>query len=254
MTLREQFLELLRTDPAFREEVRRLVLTEELLALPQKIDKLVQTVQELVEAQRQHSELLRQHSETLRKHSEQIAALIEAQRRTEEQIAALTRAQQRTWEELRRIADWQRGEAGRREGERYDKQVIRRAPAIFNGGQGGPPDQPLVQQKLTELLLPFWKDGLLAPEEDPLLADLLWWKGEKIAVVEISVQVDRYDVERAAQRAEMLQRAGALAFGVVVGEEWATSEALEEAQRRRVEWFIGSEMSEGFLQFRQTEP
>lgn len=254
MTLRKQFLELLRTDPAFREEVRQLVLTEELLALPQKIDKLVQTVQELVEAQRQHSELLRQHSETLRKHSEQIAALIEAQRRTEEQIAALTRAQQRTWEELRRIADWQRGEAGRREGERYDKQVIRRAPAIFNGGQGGPPDQPLVQQKLTELLLPFWKDGLLAPEEDPLLADLLWWKGEKIAVVEISVQVERYDVERAAQRAEMFQRAGALAFGVVVGEEWATSEALEEAQRRRVEWFIGSEMSEGFLQFRQTEP
>lgn len=254
MTLREQFLELLRTDPAFREEVRRLVLTEELLALPQKIDKLVQIVQELVEAQRQHSELLRQHSETLRKHSEQIAALIEAQRRTEEQIAALTRAQQRTWEELRRIADWQRGEAGRREGERYERQVIRRAPIIFNGGQGGPPDQPLVQQKLTELLLPFCEEGLLAPEEDPLLADLLWWKGEKVAVVEISVQVDRYDVERAAQRAEMLQRAGALAFGVVIGKEWATSEALEEAQRRHIEWLIGSEMSEGFFQFRQTEP
>jgi len=281
----EEFLRLLRTDHAFREEVRRLVLTEELLTLPEKVEELTKAVRELVEAQRehskilrqhseqiaalveaqrrteeilrQHSETLRQHSEILRQHSEQIAALIEAQNRTgaqiaalEAQIAALVEAQRRTWEELQRLVTWQRGEAGRREGERYERQVIRRAPAIFNGGQGGSPEQPIVQQRLNQLLAPFWQEGLIAPEDDPLLADLIWWKDEQIVVVEVSLQVDRYDVERAARRAATLRRAGATAMGVVIGEEWATPEAYDEAFRRQVEWFIGSEMSDGFREFR----
>ncbi len=295
----EEFLRLLQTDHAFREEVRRLVLTEELLTLPEKVEELIKAVRELVEAQREHSEILRQHSEQiaalveaqrrteealrqhseiLRQHSEQITALIEAQRRTEEalrqhseilrqhseqiaalievqnrteaQIAALVEAQRRTWEELQRLLTWQRGEAGRREGERYERQVIRRAPAIFNGGQGGSPEQPIVQQRLTQLLVPFWQEGLIAPEDDPLLADLIWWKDEQIVVVEVSLQVDRYDVERAARRAATLRRAGAMAMGLVIGEEWATPEAYDEAMRRQVEWFIGSEMSDGFREFR----
>jgi len=284
-TMWEEFLRLLRTDHAFREEVRRLVLTEELLTLPEKVEELTKAVRELVEAQRehskilrqhseqiaalveaqrrteeilrQHSETLRQHSEILRQHSEQIAALIEAQNRTgaqiaalEAQIAALVEAQRRTWEELQRLVTWQRGEAGRREGERYERQVIRRAPAIFNGGQGGSPEQPIVQQRLNQLLAPFWQEGLIAPEDDPLLADLIWWKDEQIVVVEVSLQVDRYDVERAARRAATLRRAGATAMGVVIGEEWATPEAYDEAFRRQVEWFIGSEMSDGFREFR----
>lgn len=295
----EEFLRLLQTDPTFRAEVRRLVLTEELLTLPEKVEELIKVVRELTEAQREHSEILRQHSEQiaalveaqrrteealrqhseilrqhseqitalveaqrrteealqqhseiLRQHSEQIAALIEAQDRTEAQIAALVEAQRRTWEELQRLVTWQRGEAGRREGERYERQVIRRAPAIFNGGQGGSPEQPIVQQRLTQLLAPFWQEGLIAPEDDPLLADLIWWKDEQIVVVEVSLQVDRYDVERAARRAATLRRAGATVMGVVIGEEWATPEAYDEAIRRQVEWFIGSEMSDGFREFR----
>ena len=281
----DEFLRLLRTDPAFRAEVRRLVLTEELLTLPEKVEELTRAVRELAEAQRQHSEILRQHSEQigalveaqrrteeilrqhsetlrqhseiLRQHSEQIAALIEAQHRTEAQIAALeaqiaslVEVQRRTWEELQRLVTWQRVEAGRREGERYERQVIRRAPAIFNGGQGGSPEQPIVQQRLTQLLAPFWQEGLIAPEDDPLLADLIWWKDEQIVVVEVSLQVDRYDVERAARRAATLRRAGVTVMGVVIGEEWATPEAYDEAIRRQVEWFIGSEMSDGFREFR----
>jgi len=288
----DEFLRLLRTDPAFRAEVRRLVLTEELLTLPEKVEELTRAVRELAEAQRQHSEILRQHSEQigalveaqrrteeilrqhsetlrqhseilrqhseiLRQHSEQIAALIEAQHRTEAQIAALeaqiaslVEVQRRTWEELQRLVTWQRVEAGRREGERYERQVIRRALAIFNGGQGGSPEQHIVQQRLTQLLAPFWQEGLIAPEDDPLLADLIWWKDEQIVVVEVSLQVDRYDVERAARRAATLRRAGATVMGVVIGEEWATPEAYDEAIRRQVEWFIGSEMSDGFREFR----
>lgn len=288
-TLWEEFLNLLRTDPSFRAEVRRLVLTEELLTLPEKVDELVRAVRELAEMQREHSEILRrheailrEHSEILRQHSEQlaalteaqkrmeeqlaalteaqrrteeqVAALIEAQKRTEEQLAALTEAQKRTWEELQRLVAWQQGEAGRREGEQYERHVIRRAPAIFNGGDGGAPDQPAVRERLAAFLAPFWQEGLMEAEDDPLLADLIWWKGERVAVVEASLLVDRYDVERAARRAATLRRAGADAFGVVVGKGWATPEAQEMAVSEKIEWLIGTDMSEGFRKFRAHKP
>ncbi len=225
MELKDQLLELLRTDPAFREEVRRIVLTEELLRLPEKVETLVRTVQELAAAQR----------------------------RTEEQLSQLVAAQRQTQESLARLEKWQQGETGRREGERYERQVIRRAPALFRGGHGGTPEQPLVQQRLSELLLPLWQEGPLPPEKDPLLADLIWWKGEEVAVVEISLKVDRYDIERATQRAAVLRQAGVPARGIVIGSEWATEEALEEAQRHRVDWLIGAEMSDGFRQFREKD-
>jgi hypothetical protein len=34
------------------------------------------------------------------------------------------------------LVSWQRGEAGRREGERYERDVVRRALVLFHGGQG----------------------------------------------------------------------------------------------------------------------
>ena len=87
--------------------------------------------------------------------------------------------------------------------------------------------------------------------EDPFLADLLWWKNEQIAVVEISVQVNGDDVVRAARRAATLRRAGAPALAVVIGEDWAISDARERALARQVEWKVGSDLSEGFLAFRR---
>jgi septal ring factor EnvC (AmiA/AmiB activator) len=107
--MREQILELLRTDPSFREEVRRLVLTDELLALPSKFDQLVAVVHELAEIQRQQGEQIRSLMEAQKRTEEQVRVLAEAQRRTEEQlqrqaeqIQALTEAQRRTEEQLQR--------------------------------------------------------------------------------------------------------------------------------------------------------
>ena len=88
-------------------------------------------------------------------------------------------------------------------------------------------------------------------EEDPFLADLLWWKGEQVAVVEISLQVNGYDVVRAARRAGTLKRAGAQALAVVIGEDWATPESQERALARHVAWKVGSDLSEDFLTFRR---
>ena len=92
---------------------------------------------------------------------------------------------------------------------------------------------------------------LVDASANPLLTDVVWWKGDAIAVVEASLQVDRYDVHRATQRAATLRRTGAAVIAFVIGEQWATDETREEAQRQHVEWKIGSDLSEGFLAFRR---
>jgi hypothetical protein len=299
--MREQILELLRTDPSFREEVRRLVLTDELLALPSKFDQLVAVVRELAEIQRQQSEQIRSLMEAQKRTEEQVRVLAEAQRRTEEQlqrqaeqIQALTEAQRRTEEQLQRqveqiraltetqrrteeqlqaltqqvsalvaaharmeeafqwLINWQRGEMGRREGERYERHVIRRAPILFNGGEGGSPYEPMIQQRLASMLSREQREQLFHDEEgDPFLADLIWWKDGQVAVVEISLQVDGYDVIRASRRAQTLRNASIQAIGVVIGRDWANPDAYDAAIRYRVEWLIGSEMSEGLRRFRE---
>ena len=245
LAVREEFLELLRTEPAFREEARRLLLTDDLLALPGRVVSLTESVG-------QSLFLLREIVGVVRD-------LATAQQRTEvglqrqgTQVQSLIGAQQRTEEELRRLVIWQRGESGRRDGERYERETLRRAPALFNGGQGGAPDQPWVQQQLTEQLSALMERGMFEVEEDPFLADLLWWKGEQVAVVEISLQVNGYDVVRAARRAGTLRRAGAQALAVVIGEDWATPESQERALARHVAWKVGSDLSEDFLTFRRT--
>ena len=273
MIVREEFLELLRTDQTFREDVRRQLLSEDLLALPGKFDHLTELVgqalsllRETVGVVRDLGEAQRQTEAGLRQQGQQIEALTQAQQRTEERIgrrdgqmdrveAALERlseAQQRTEEELQWLVSWQRGEAGRRDGERYEREIIRRAPALFNGGQGGVPDQPAVQRRLAEQLRSLLAQGVFESVEDPFLADLLWWKKEQTAVVEISVQVNGDDVVRAARRAATLRRAGAPALAVVVGDDWALSDARERALARQVEWKVGSDLSEGFLAFRRS--
>src|SRR5712692_8969633 len=73
-------IRLVEAHPEWRAELRRLVLTDELLALPEQVAtwrvRSEQQFQELVAAQR--------HTD------EQVAALADAQRRTDAQIATLT--------------------------------------------------------------------------------------------------------------------------------------------------------------------
>jgi hypothetical protein len=304
---------LLRDHAEWREPLRSLLFTEDLLALPQRFERLValvgenfslqqetltvvrqlvvlqerneESIRQLVEAQQRTEERLTalaeaqqrteehlQHTEErlqrleaqmqrlteAQQHTEErLAALTQAQQHTEERLAALTQAQQHTEEQLRQLTEqvrmlvtWQRGEAGRRDGERYEREILRRSPFLFVGGEGGTTDQPEVRRRLVKTL-----GGLLASEfpaeEDPFLADLVWWKGEQWVVVEASLQINGSDVRRAVQRAATLRQAGALVTAVVVGEEWAAPDTRERARALGVEWKVGADLSPGFLAFRQ---
>ncbi|HXH11859.1 MAG TPA: hypothetical protein VNP04_19105 [Alphaproteobacteria bacterium] len=129
----EEFRDLVRLleeRPEWRAELRRLVLTDELLALPELVRALVEAqrrtevqVAALTEAQRRTevqvaglAEAQRRSEERLDRLDERMAALAEAQRRTEVQVAALTEAQRRTEVQVAALAEVQR-----RSGERLDR-------------------------------------------------------------------------------------------------------------------------------------
>ncbi len=95
----QDLLRLLRERPEWREELRRLILTEELLALPQAVQELATEVRRLAELQaRTQEEVSRlvhaqaRADEQARRVEHALAELAEAQRRTEERVARLEHA------------------------------------------------------------------------------------------------------------------------------------------------------------------
>ena len=88
---RAKFLELLDRDPAFREEVRRKLLSEELLALPERMEQFRREMEEAIARLRQEmNEHFQRVWEVIEQNSRQIAALTVRMEHVEEQIAALT--------------------------------------------------------------------------------------------------------------------------------------------------------------------
>ncbi len=115
---------LLEAHPEWRAELRRLVLSEELLRLPELVQQLIEahrraeerlerleaTVAQLVEAQRKAEERLQHVEERLERLETTVAQLVEAQRKAEERlerlettVAQLIEAQRKAEERLDRL-------------------------------------------------------------------------------------------------------------------------------------------------------
>jgi hypothetical protein len=226
-TLRRLF----QADPELQETLRRLILTDALLQLPEKVEPLLQLPEKI---------------EPLLQLPERVEAL-------EAAVSELRAIVNRIEPAVMELQQWQRGEVARRKGDDYERLIIQRAGRIFGMGQGGSPrDDASVRQQIL-----VWLDaaGLLDEEEDPasdpLEADLIWWKGERVALAEISVKVDRHDVRRAKQRAETLRRAGLTVTPVVIGSQWAHRQTLKIAQREGVESVVNGVYSQGVIDFRR---
>jgi hypothetical protein len=235
---------LLHADPELAQTLRSLILTEALLELPEKVEPLLQ-LPEKVEPLLQLPEKV----EPLLQLPERVDALEAA---VNELRAVVNRIEPAVIE----LQKWQRGEVARRKGDDYERSVIQRAGCIFGLSQGGSPrDDAAVRQQIL-----LWLDaaGLLDEEEDPasdpLEADLIWWKGERVALAEISVKVDRHDVRRAKQRAETLRRAGLTVTPVVIGAQWAHRQTPKIAQREGVESVVKGVYSQGVIDFRRYRP
>ncbi len=88
---------LLENNPEWRAEVRRLVLTEDILTLPQFVRQLAQTVTEL-------SQSVAELSQSVAGLSQSVAELTESQKRTEARVEELAEAQKRTDAHLEELA------------------------------------------------------------------------------------------------------------------------------------------------------
>jgi hypothetical protein len=243
-TLRRLF----QADPELQETLRRLILTDALLQLPEKVEPLLQ-LPEKIEPLLQ----LPERVEALEAAVSELRAIVNRIEPVVNRIEPIVNRIEPAVMELQR---WQRGEVARRKGDDYERLIIQRAGRIFGMGQGGSPrDDASVRQQIL-----MWLDaaGLLDEEEDPasdpLEADLIWWKGERVALAEISVKVDRHDVRRAKQRAETLRRAGLTVTPVVIGSQWAHRQTPKIAQREGVESVVNGVYSQGVIDFRRYRP
>jgi predicted nucleic-acid-binding protein len=259
-----QIAELTRTVQRHDEAIATLIQTvqrhnEILLRHDELIAELIQTVQrhdaliaELIQSvQRQGEQIaeltrtVRRHDEILQHHDEQIAELVQV-------VRELAEAQRRTEARLERLENRLEGEIGRQSGERYEREVVASAPVFFYGGQGGGLGNPMVQDQLRQWLQPLFEQGVeISHLANPFRADVIWWKGDRVMVVEVGIKVSRDDVKRAATRAELLRRAGVNATPAVIGEEWSLPDVQALAQQEGVEWFVGDGLSQGFLEFRK---
>jgi hypothetical protein len=210
----EEFRDLVRIleeRPEWRNELRRLILTDQLLALPEQLAEL-------------------------RTYTEQrFQDLAAAQQRTQEQLATVS-TQLADLIQVVRTLTTDLGELKGRslEGEyrtkvyAYFGRIVRRAHVLS-------PDE------LTALLEDAIESGALseAQADDVSLADVIVHGrrrrdgAEVFLVVEVSWGVGPQDVERAIRRAALLVHTGSPALPVVAG-TWVTPEAADLARAHQV--------------------
>jgi hypothetical protein len=251
---------LLRHDELIAELIQTVQRHDALIAeLIQTVQRQGEQIAELTRTVQRHDELIAELIQTVQRHDALIAELIQTVQRHDEQIAELVQvvrelaeAQRRTEARLERLENRLEGEIGRQSGERYEREVVASAPVFFYGGQGGGLGNPMVQDQLRQWLQPLFEQGVeISHLANPFRADIIWWKGDRVMVVEVGIKVSRDDVNRAAARAELLRRAGVNATPAVIGEEWGLPDVQALAQQEGVEWFVGDGLSQGFLEFRK---
>ena len=199
----QDLLRLLERHPEWRADLRRHMLSEELLALPS-------LVRELAEAQRRTEQRVDELAAAQLRSEAQLEALAAAQARTEERLGTLVAAQARTEAPLGTLAD----RLGTLDGEMLELRYARRAPAYF--GRVALRLRELEPAALAELLDDAVQERRLtdAERETVLLADIVLSgrrredRAEVYLLVEVSAGVGLDDVRRAADRAAVLAKLG----------------------------------------------
>jgi len=240
-------LRLLREQPDWLSEVRRVVLAEELLALPRELAEvqrrtderfaeLAEAIKQLTlrfeEAQRRNDERFAELAEAIRqltlrfeeaqrRNDERFAELAEFQRRTDERFAELAEAiRQLTlrFEEAQQRNDNQFADI---RGKLLEIEYRNKIGAIFGGRLRKP--RVVDAGDVWDML----RDQLGEAEIRRIVAaDLIvrggllraQGEGELWLVVEVSSVIDRNDVARAAERAALLRKAGLMVVPVVAGQ------------------------------------
>ncbi len=208
------------------QRVSRLEVALAELAEAQK--RTEQRVEELAQAQKRTEQRVEELAQAQKRTEQRVEELAQAQKRTEQRVEELAQAQARTEQILAKVVEEQRrmqSDLAELKGESLQRRYLDRAWAYFghllrriqvqlpkalDADMEERLEAHLTPEELTEL---FRVDALVAgqPRQRRDIPEL--W-----LVVEVSSVVDKYDVERALQRAELLRKAGYTALPAVAGE------------------------------------
>jgi hypothetical protein len=239
---------LLEAHPEWRAELRRLVLTDDLLALPDQVTRLTTQVTALVDAQKRTDTQLAELVAAQRHTDAQVAALSEQVTRVTVHLQALAEAQRRTEAQLAtltEIAQRLSMDTGHLKGDGLEvRYALRGVPSITRVVRL---PHTLSPEELDALLEEAETRGLLsaAESEEITLADLVIrgkQRGTEVYVVtEVSWGVGIDDVQRAAKRAALLAKTGRRTMAAVAG-EWVTPDAQQLAPGLSVWQFTPSQV------------
>jgi len=242
-------MRILKERPDWREDLRRQVLTDDLLSLPEQVAELraytERRFQELADAQARTEAKVAELAQAQARTEAKVAELAQAQARTEAKVAELVQAQANMTIQLTDLTQAVRtltdgvGELKgitteieyRTKARGYFGRLIRRLHVLSADEMSALLDDAVTAGALSE-----------ADADDLALADIVIRGKHKQAgtdlylLVEVSWGVGPYDVERAARRATVLARLGTPVIPAVAGKR-LTAEAAELARTKQV-WQI----------------
>jgi hypothetical protein len=200
-----RIIRLMDRDPEIREEVRRAILTQEVLELPQRLAAFIEaTNRQLAEVDRHLSGLDQRFLDLDQRFSE-----------LDQRLAAFVEAADRRFAALEADGTILKIDVGDLKGGDYERRVRERAPAILSQVAGGMRRiRVLPVGDLADQLDEAVESALITVEErqDALQADAVARAISRDSaqaahlVVEASVTLGRGDVDRAIRRAHIIAR------------------------------------------------
>lgn len=222
-------LQLLEQHPEWRSDLRRLLLTDEILALPEIVKQLAEAQQrtekrvaELAAAQERTEKRLEDLTTTVN----QLAA---AQERTEKRVDELTTIMQRMYEDVGRLKGLAMEAEYRSHAYGYFGSWLSRARAVDMS------DLEEIENALQSRQLSA-KEFKALSDTDVFVRGRIPLNGhsqEILVALEVSWVIDPHDVERAAARAALLRKIGYQAVGAVGGDGYV-GEVKERANEMGV--------------------
>ena len=217
-------ISILRDHPDWLDELRKLILTEELINLPKKFDEFVKQYQSFIENE------FKPLKQTVQKQGEDIAVLKEDVAVLKEDVAT-----------LKQDVGVLKSDVGDLKGDSFERKVRERAPSYF--GKIIRKCKLISHIELANILDDALDAGIIGDDErdDALLCDVVVTgvlrnnKERKVLIVaEVSVVVDKQDVERAYSRTKVIEKCmGLPGIPVVIGKEH-TEGSLKRADELQV--------------------
>ena len=242
-------IRILRDDPAWAEAVRSVLLSQELLRLPEEVAALTRAFREHAETTNRRLESLEAGQDELRQGQARLQTTVDGLQETVDGLQETVDGLQTTVDGVQTTVNGVRGDLGNLSGSFFQRRAasfaervarrdfhLRQTSLVHHADQVG---DSTLKQKLNDAAEDATRDfteddAELVERADAVIAGKAPDGTEVYLLVEMSVTVAKDDVDRAKDGAEVLQRAvGETTHALVIGDA-ITDEAATLAKDRAV--------------------